>query len=482
MFVMPPRVVDRLTIRSALALGFGLTLGIWVFAGYDFTGRVSKIQRDATDINVRYMRAQELLTNVRSEILLGSLSVRDAILDPGAGAMQRSERQIVDTFDEVDRALGEYVPIIDAPTEHERVERLRHELSALRAHMESVLVSQRDSGPEHARALLNSRVVPQRQIVIRVSEEVQSLNRAAFIRQQTEVAEVYSSTQRQLWTRLGAALLASLAVAFWATLHAGRLEQRLRQQRELEVRHSNDLQRLSAKLIDAQEEERRSIARELHDELGQVLSAIKMEIAIAKRGLESAGGAADVLSDAEAIADQALTTVRDLSRLLHPSLLDDLGLPAAVDWYLSAFGTRSGVRVELLLDRMDDRLQPQTEVTAYRIIQEALTNVGRHARATSCRVYLRRLPSTVRVTIEDDGVGFQPDDLGRRGRPRGLGLLGIQERVTLLRGTFRIDSRAGAGTRLTVELPAVTRADVPDVAGDVAGDTPELAHSEAVGA
>jgi two-component system sensor histidine kinase UhpB len=212
-----------------------------------------------------------------------------------------------------------------------------------------------------------------------------------------------------------------------------------------------------------------------------VLSAIKMEIAVAKRGLESAGGAADVLSDAEKIADQALTTVRDLSHLLHPSMLDDLGLPAAVDWYLRGFGARSGVRVELLLDRMDDRLQAETEVTAYRIIQEALTNVARHAQAASCRVYLQRLPATVLVTIEDDGVGFQPDELGRRGRPRGLGLLGIQERATLLRGTLRIESRPGAGTRLTVELPAVKRDEVRDAVDDVAGDTGPMVSSEAFG-
>jgi signal transduction histidine kinase len=478
---MRPRFLERLTIRSALALGFGVTLGIWVFAGYYFTGRVAKIQSDATEINVRYMRAQELLTSVRSEVLLGSLSVRDALLDPGSDTIKRSERQILETFGEVDRALGEYVPILDAPTEHERVERLRREIAGLRDTMESVLTSQRDSGSEQARDLLNSRVVPQRELVIRVSGDVQSLNRAAFIRQQTEVAQLYSATQRQLWTQLGVALLASLGVAFWATVHAGRLEGRLKEQREREMRHSTDLQRLSAKLIDAQEEERRSIARELHDELGQVLSAIKMEIAVAKRGLESAGSATDVLSDAEKIADHALTTVRDLSHLLHPSMLDDIGLPAAVDWYLRGFGSRSGVRVELLLDRMDDRLQPEAEVTAYRIIQEALTNVARHAQATSCRVYLQRLPSTVLVTIEDDGVGFQPDDLGRRGRPRGLGLLGIQERATLLRGTLRIESRPGAGTRLTVELPAVKRDEVRDAVDDVAGDTGHMVSSEAFG-
>jgi signal transduction histidine kinase len=274
------------------------------------------------------------------------------------------------------------------------------------------------------------------------------------------------------------ALGVSLAIALLATLYSGRLESRLRQQREREIRHAEDLQRLSAKLITAQEEERRGIARELHDELGQVLSAIKVEIALARRSLESAGATGNLLEDAEAIADTALTTVRDLSRLLHPSLLDDLGLPAAVDSYLRGFGTRYGIRVELLSDGMDERLQPETEVTAYRIVQEALTNVARHAKATSCRVYLQRLSSTVLVTVEDNGLGFDAEHAQRPDVRQGLGLLGIRERASLLRGTLRLESSHGTGTRLTVELPAATRAPIADDTDSI--DATVLAAAETV--
>jgi signal transduction histidine kinase len=323
-----------------------------------------------------------------------------------------------------------------------------------------------------AREVLNSKVVPQREVVIRVSDQVQALNRAAFVNQQTDVAELYRSAQRQLWSQLGLALGASLGIALLATIYAGRLEASLREQREREIRHADDLQRLSAKLITAQEEERRGLARELHDELGQVLSAIKMEIAIARRGLESMGGSGHVLEDAESITDTALTTVRDLSHLLHPSLLDDLGLPAVVDWYLRGFGTRCGIAVEMLLDRMDERLQPEIEVTAYRIIQEALTNVAKHSHATTCRVYLQRLQTTMLVTIEDDGTGFDAEAAERPDVQRGLGLLGIRERASLVRGTLRLETAPGKGTRLTVELPAVARAAASDVEEAEPGSLP----------
>jgi signal transduction histidine kinase len=471
---MKGALLKGLTIRAAIVLGFGLTLGLWVFAGWYFTDRISTVQRDSEAINARYMRAQEVLTTARSEVLFGSLSVRDALLDPNPGATERTTGMVHDKLQLVDAMLRQYVPILDSQSEHARVERLRIEISDLNDHMRQVL-EQNVRSTEQARALLNSKVIPQRELVLRVSDEVQALNRTAFVRQQTDIAEVYRSTQRRLWTQLGFALAASLAIALLATIYAGRLEARLRQQHEREEKHSDDLQRLSAKLIAAQEEERRGIARELHDELGQVLSAIKVEIAIARRGLEGVP-AYTTLTDAESMADSALTTVRDLSRLLHPAMLDDLGLPAAVDSYLRGFGTRYGLRVELLIDRMDDRLQPETEVTAYRVIQEALTNVARHAQAQSCRVYLQRLAATVLITIEDDGIGFDAEEATRPDLRTGLGLLGIRERASLLRGTMRLESTRGAGTRLTVELPAAPRS--PDAEDTETVVTPTLTATE----
>jgi signal transduction histidine kinase len=126
-------------------------------------------------------------------------------------------------------------------------------------------------------------------------------------------------------------------------------------------------------------------------------------------------------------------------------------------------GKRQLLRVDVLADRMDERLAPETEAAAYRIVQEALTNVIKHAHARSCRVYLQRLTNTLRVTIEDDGVGFEPVLAGASG---GLGLIGIRERVAQVRGTIRLEAAPGKGTRLTVELPAriSTTADVTNLA------------------
>jgi len=289
-----------------------------------------------------------------------------------------------------------------------------------------------------------------------MSDDVQSLNRAAFVQQQTEIGALYRATQRNVWQSFGFAVAGSLGIAMLATIYAGRLERRIDQQRQKDVETARDLQRLSSQLLTAQEEERRTIARELHDEVGQVLTAIKVELSMAQRTIEAAGGRADALAGARAITDGALHTVRDLSHLLHPAMLDDLGLASAVEWYLKGFGRRHGIKIDLLQDRMEERFETETETAVYRIVQEALTNVAKHAQATRCRVYLQRLSHTLLVTIEDDGVGFEPAAATAAGG-RGLGLVGIRERVAQVHGEMRLETAPGKGTRLTIEVPAVPR-------------------------
>lgn len=452
------------TIRAAVFAGFGLVAGIWIFAGYYFTDRMAELERRSSDINARYTRAQDLLTTVRGHVLMGSVYVRDALLDPNPATAEEYRRQLEESYRTADEALKGYVPVVDVPGEQMRIDRLRREIEDFRRTLFEVLGTDSREWPAEARTLLRRRIMPKREGVMHISEEVQALNRSAFVQQQLDIASLYRATQRRVWQTVGLALAASVAIALLATLYAGRLERRLQRQRDRDVETARDLQRLSSQLLSAQEEERRSIARELHDEVGQVLTAIKVELAVAQRSVEAVGGNVDALKDARKITEGALHTVRDLSRLLHPSMLDDLGLPATIEWYLKGFGRRHGVRIELLQDGVDERLPPETEAGIYRIVQEALTNVAKHAQATTCRVFMQRLTNTVLVTIEDDGIGFRPEEVNVPGASRGIGLVGIRERVTQLRGELRLESGPGKGTRLTVEIPAQPR-DMEALAG-----------------
>jgi signal transduction histidine kinase len=470
------------TIKAALFVGFALICATWLFAGYYFTRRMADLQTRATSIGERYMRGQELLTTVRSQVLVGSVYVRDALLDPDRGNADEYRAKLEDAYRAADRALQQYVPIVDGDTERERIARLRADIDDFRTTVLNVLATDSSRWPIEARSLLRRQIMPKREGVIRVTDEAQALNRSAFVQQQNEIAAVYTATQRRLWASFGIAVLVSLGISMLAVIYVGRLEDRISRQRMKEAENARDLQRLSTKLITAQEEERRLIARELHDEVGQALTAIKVELAVAQRTITAAGAPADALDDARSISENVLHMVRDLSHLLHPALLDDLGLAAAVDWYLKGFGRRHDLRVDLLQERMEERFQPETESTAFRIIQEALTNVVKHAHATSCRVYLQRLINTLLVTVEDDGVGFDLAPPNQAAAPPGLGLIGIRERVARLGGTLRLESALGKGTRLTVELPTSSDGIAQD--GGAAGErmaTAKLALHEVLG-
>jgi len=469
------------TIRAALFLGFALICATWLFAGYYFTRRMADLETRAASISERYMLSQELLTTVRSQVLVGSVYVRDALLDSDRGNAEEYRAKLEEAYRAADQALQHYVPIVDTQTERDRVARLRADIDDFRHTVLDVLATDSSRWPIEARTLLRHQIMPKRESVIRVTDEAQALNRSAFVEQENEIASLYRATQRWLWGTFGAAVFVSLGIALLAATYVGRLEDRVQSQRVKEAENARDLQRLSMKLISVQEEERRVIARELHDEVGQALTAIKVELAVAQRAIDAAGGPAHVLQDARSISEGVLHTVRDLSHLLHPALLDDLGLIAAVESYLKGFGKRHGLRVDLLQERMDQRLQQETEAAAFRIVQEALTNVARHAHATSCRVYLQRLIHTVLVTVEDDGIGFDasPNVANLRA---GLGLIGIRERVALLGGTLRLESAPGKGTRITVELPARSRAAVPEPGeAEPAGQVAHAAVHEVLG-
>jgi signal transduction histidine kinase len=270
-------------MRTAVVAGFALVGGIWLFAGYYFTTRMAELEQRSREINLRYTHAQDLLSTARGQILMGSVYVRDALLDPNPANAEEYRRQLEETYRSADEALRGYVPVLDVPGEQERIGRLRRELDDFRKTLLEVLTTDSRRWPAEARDLLRHRIMPKRESVMHVSEEVQALNRGAFVQQQTEIGALYRATQRRIWESFGLAVTASLGIAMVAIVYAGRLERRIDEQRTKDVETTRDLQRLSSQLLTAQEEERRTIARELHDEVGQVLTAIKVELSIAQR-------------------------------------------------------------------------------------------------------------------------------------------------------------------------------------------------------
>jgi signal transduction histidine kinase len=178
-----------------------------------------------------------------------------------------------------------------------------------------------------------------------------------------------------------------------------------------------------------------------------------MGMGVAMRSFEAHPGAKRALEDARAITESTLQNVRDLSQVLHPSMLDDFGLPEAVNGYLRNFSKRTGIRTQLTTERMDDRLSSDVEVCVYRIVQEATTNVARHSGASVCTVALDRRDGIMQLVIEDDGRGIEAAKAGSADARRGLGLIGMRERAQALAGAFVIENRPEGGTRVRVHIP-----------------------------
>jgi signal transduction histidine kinase len=442
--------------RGIVFIGAVLTIAVWVFTGVNVSRRLADVHGRASDVNARYLAAQQQLTDARNQVLLASTYVRDLLLVPIHERAADTQSRIVGALAEAEASLDAYVPVFVRAAEAPLVSRVRGEVQIIKTEILLALETDWSARPDDAGAFIRERVIPRREAVARVSNELTALNRQAFVDYQRGIQDIYRTTQVRVWQTFGVSLAASLGIALVGVIAVGRLETRVRAQQLRDAQLQADLHRLSSRLMLVREDERRSIARELHDEIGQMLTAAKVELAVIVRPMESAGASPRLLDDVRRIVDSALHAVRDLSRLLHPVVLDDLGLVAAIEWQASAFRRRSGTEVTVELRGLDERLPRDVETTAYRIVQEALNNVARHAGAARCSVRLERLGDRLVVAVEDDGVGFEVAAL-RAGA--GLGLVSMRERAAQVGGSLVCEGRPGLGVRVVAELPLVSRTD-----------------------
>jgi signal transduction histidine kinase len=201
--------------------------------------------------------------------------------------------------------------------------------------------------------------------------------------------------------------------------------------------------------VEAQENERRSIARELHDEVGQALTGVRVELANLSRKIRNreVDGLDVKVDEIKELVEDSVGAVRNMALLLRPSMLDDLGLVPALEWQAREVSKRTGVRVKVAAESVSDSLPEEHKTCIYRVVQEALHNCVQHAEASVVRVTVRQEPERLLLAIQDDGRGFNAQ------QDRGLGMLGMQERVSHLGGTFSVESEPGRGAIVCIVLP-----------------------------
>jgi signal transduction histidine kinase len=221
----------------------------------------------------------------------------------------------------------------------------------------------------------------------------------------------------------------------------------------LEILHESEKQnrQLSNKLLNAQETERRRISMEIHDELGQSLNVIKLQLRAIENGAGAKREACEKLMD---YVDQVIKEVRRISMDMSPTVLEDLGLSSALQWLANQLKSETSIRTNTDIEQVDHLVPRRSWIIVYRVVQEALTNILKHADAGSVSLVTRTEGKKVLFAVEDDGVGFDPEDEGTRSADaKGLGLTTMNERVKIMEGDYHIWSRKGSGTRITFSIP-----------------------------
>lgn len=262
------------------------------------------------------------------------------------------------------------------------------------------------------------------------------------------LAETFNGFRKRLIAVLAITLTLGLSLAALSTHYVAGLARKADLRFREVLRAQRELKEFSARLVELQEKERRTLSRELHDEVGQSLSALLMEVG--NMSAVAPAGNAELDAHMESIrrlAENSVKVVRNMALLLRPSMLDDLGLVPALEWQARETAKRTGMEVTVTADDVPDDLPEEHRTCIYRVVQEALHNCASHSEARNVRIAVVYRQDQLLLTVEDDGKGFEGDHV------RGMGLLGIEERVTHLGGGLAINSRPGSGTSLRIELP-----------------------------
>jgi signal transduction histidine kinase len=304
--------------------------------------------------------------------------------------------------------------------------------------------------PSLSYSLIQKEILPRREAALTVVAEIEQLSVETFQQRKSEIDFRNSRLASYVGRMSAVTLLIALLVAglsIYRILYLERIADR--QHKEMQVAES-ELRTLSRQLVTAQEEERRSLSRDLHDQVGQVLTALRISLGNVQLLMEAAGiQAGSELEISKRLVTQALRSTRDLAMGLRPSMLDDLGLEAALEWHVRQYAKISGVPATLHLTGPLQHLSDAQRTCVYRTVQEALNNAAKHSQAKNITVAIHSEAEELLIEIKDDGIGF--DSSHRTGH--GLGLLGMRERVEQLGGIASVESGNGQGTAVSVRLP-----------------------------
>jgi signal transduction histidine kinase len=433
--------------RLVLILGFGGLLLLLTFASIDGIHALSQIQTANDALREDFLLRTRVLERIRGDVYVSGTYVRDYLLEPESGKAEGHRYSLAETRRDMDAALAQYRAFLGGP-ESRPFDVLTRELAQYWTVLDPVFQWTPEERRRQGYIFLRDEVFPRRQSMLAIAGQIGAINESQMDSGKQKVQATFFEARRRLQITIGLTIGLGLLLATTTIRRILRLEGRAAQHlREISGART-ELQRLSARLVEAQENERRAISRELHDEVGQSLTGVLVELANLSTLIRAADPqAAGKAGEIKRLVEDSIRVVRDMALLLRPSMLDDLGLVPALEWQAREVSKRDGIRVKVAAEGVPENLPEESKTCVYRVVQEALHNIVQHSGARNASVTVRQERGSLRLTIEDDGRGFHPH------LQRGMGLLGMEERVTHLNGTFAVDSHPGQGTELRIELP-----------------------------
>jgi len=425
--------------RLALWIGFGALLFLMVAIAIVADRTLKQIQASSAALRSELLLREGLLDRLRLDLYRSSIDIHDYLIDPDPAQARRRRRELERLRNETTAVLNEYRQGLPGE-EAAPVAELEQDMSEYWRALQPIFRWDSETVRQQGDAYLRGEVLPRHQQLFRLTGRIAEIDETYLGAVANNVTKVFESFNREL--RASGLLIIAAGI-----LVAGLSIRRILVLERLSASARGELQLLSARLVAAQEDERRRLARELHDEVGQSMSAVVVELG----NLEAALPGTDAilrerLSRVKELAEASVGDVRNMALLLRPSMLDDLGLVPALRWQAREVARRTGMKIKVAAEDVGDDLPDDYRTCIYRVVQEALNNCARHAKAKAVRVTVRQEPERITVGIQDDGVGFDARD-------KGVGILGMEERVRGLGGLFRVDSEPGNGTVISILLP-----------------------------
>jgi signal transduction histidine kinase len=444
--------VRRIRVGLILAVGFGALIGLIAFSGWSALKRARSSYSGISTLMSAEQREVQLLGKLRSDVQESAIAIRDFLLDPETAA-EAKRRELQDLQAATTRGLGQLEPLMRAD-ERPKFARMSDQIAEYWQSLDPVMSWTPVQKAQLSVAFLQKQILPKRQAVLNLAAEIETLAAISIGRRRHEIDEEQAAMPAYMARLAGFTILIGLLIAGASVIRIFSLETIAERQHRQVEEAEKELRQLSHQLVRAQEEERRALSRELHDQIGQLMTAVRIGLGNLEEALgECPDAIRRQLEQTKRISEQALRSVRDMAMGLRPSMLDDLGLGDALQWQARQHARLCGVPVTVDVDGALDDLSDAQRTCIYRVVQEALNNIAKHAQARDIQVEVANRLNIVSIMVRDDGAGFNSSER----LATGLGLLGIKERVRELGGQVTIDSERGRGTSLWVIIPLQPR-------------------------